>query len=90
MSRIKRLDTRILTIEEVSKDFGWKEPFVMFDDKFPYRTIVELGATDEDLSHRWALRQQVELIANNRSIHNTYREVCDPEQFAEVLVRLIH
>ncbi len=86
MSRIKLLDTRTLTVQEVVKDFGWKEPFVMFDDKFPYRTIVDLSG---DYEHVRELRKRVEVELISGGIQDGFSTLSSPEQFSKVLTRLI-
>ena len=68
MNRIKKLDTRFLTVTDASRDFGWKRTEVMFDDKFPYRTLVEVGARYDrgDYDHLFALRSQAETEVSSR------------------------
>ena len=68
MSRIKRLDTKILTVADVVSDFGWERTEVMFDDKFPFRTMVEVGARYDrgDYDHLFALRRQAETEVSSR------------------------
>lgn len=62
MSRVKKLDTKTLTVANVVSDFGWKRTEVMFDDKFPFRTMVEVSARREagDYDHLFALKRQAE------------------------------